>query len=336
MSLIRAPENEMPTDNDTAIASPAATGSIEVRDLTFAYGREPVLRDVSFNLSKCAIGLLGPNGSGKTTLLRALLGHLRMSSGHVDVLGSDMAVKPHAARKRIGWMPERGGILPAMSGVGMVAYLGELSGMPVTDALQRSHEVLNYVGLADERYRKADTYSQGMRQRLKLAQALVHDPDWLFLDEPTSGLDPSGRVSLLELVRDLARAKGFGVILSTHLLADVREVCEEILVLHKGVLLDHGRVEVDTNGDMGVFIVEGFGEEQAFADQLTATGVPFERQERLWEISVPRASGAQMILEAAAASQYALRRLEAKTETLEDLFFRLVDDGSVTPGEGGE
>lgn len=315
----------MPTDTPTA---PPAAGSIEVRDLTFAYGRKPVLRDVSFTLAKCAVGLLGPNGSGKTTLLRALLGHLKTAPGSVSVLGSDMAVKPHAARRRIGWMPERGGILPSMSGVGMVAYLGELSGMPVTDALQRAHEVLNYVGLADERYRKADTYSQGMRQRLKLAQALVHDPDWLFLDEPTSGLDPSGRISLLELVRDLARAKGFGVILSTHLLADVREVCEEILVLRKGVLLDHGRVEPDHEGAHEVFVVEGFGEESDFLERLAAAGIPVERRDRLFEVKVPRETGARIVLEAAAATGYALRRLEAKVETLEDLFFRLVDDGA--------
>ena len=121
-----------------------------------------------------------------------------------------------------------------MSGVGLVAYLGELSGMPARDAMQRAHEVLHYVGLADERYRKCDNYSQGMKQRLKLAQALVHDPDWLFLDEPTSGLDPRGRVSILELIRDLAWNKGLGVILSTHLLADVEAVCQEILVLQQG------------------------------------------------------------------------------------------------------
>jgi len=306
----------------------ADEGAIAVEGLTFAYGRDPVLSDVSFDLEKRAIGLLGPNGSGKTTLLRALLGHLRISRGSVRVLGTDMAVDPHVARCRLGWMPERGGILPAMSGVGMVAYLGELSGMPPTDALQRSHEVLNYVGLADERYRKADTYSQGMRQRLKLAQALVHDPDWLFLDEPTSGLDPSGRVSLLELVRDLAQAKGFGVILSTHLLADVRTVCEEILVLRKGVLLDHGRVQVDTNSEQDAFVVEGFGDEQAFADRLAGAGARVERRERLWDVTVPRDTGARLVLEAAAGCDFALRRLEIKTETLEDLFFRLVDDGA--------
>ncbi len=320
----------MPTD---APSAPPAAGSIEVRDLTFAYGREPVLKDVSFGLAKCAVGLLGPNGSGKTTLLRALLGHLKVAPGSVNVLGGDMAVKPQLARRRIGWMPERGGILPDMSGVGMVAYLGELSGMPVTDALQRAHEVLNYVGLADERYRKAETYSQGMRQRLKLAQALVHDPDWLFLDEPTSGLDPSGRISLLELVRDLARSKGFGVILSTHLLADVREVCEEILVLRKGVLLDHGRVEPDREGTHEMFLVEGFGDEDAFATRLVEVGLAVEKRERLFEVKVPRESGARLVLEAAAATDYALRRLEARVETLEDLFFKLLDDGEDDAGK---
>ncbi len=310
--------------------------AIEVSGLTFAYGKAPVLSDVSFSLEKRAIGLLGPNGSGKTTLLRALLGHLKVARDSVRVLGSDMAVDPHAARRRLGWMPERGGILPAMSGVGMVAYLGELSGMPPTDALQRSHEVLNYVGLADERYRKADTYSQGMRQRLKLAQALVHDPDWLLLDEPTSGLDPSGRVSLLELVRDLARAKGFGVILSTHLLADVRAVCDEILVLREGVLLDHGRVRAETTGDQEAYIVEGFGDEQAFAAGLTDAGAGVERRDRLWEVTLPRANGARLILEAAAGCEFALRRLEIKTETLEDLFFRLVDNGAAATAGKGE
>ena len=127
--------------------------------------------------------LIGPSGSGKTTLLRALLGHLQVPPGAVTVLGRDMALDPRAARGRLGWMPEQGGIIPGMSGVAMVSYLGELSGMPARDALQRAHEVINYVGLAEERYRAVETFSQGMRQRIKLAQALVHDPDLLILDE---------------------------------------------------------------------------------------------------------------------------------------------------------
>jgi ABC-2 type transport system ATP-binding protein len=310
----------------------APTTPIAVSGLTFAYGREPVLKDVTFTLERRAVGLLGPNGSGKTTLLRALLGHLRLGRGQVSVMGCDMARDPRGARRRIGWMPERGGILPAMSGVAMVAYLGELGGMPPTDALQRAHEVLNYVGLADERYRLADTYSQGMRQRLKLAQALVHDPDWLFLDEPTSGLDPSGRIAMLELVRDLAAGKGFGVILSTHLLADVRTVCEEILVLRKGALLDHGRVAARADDDERVFRVEGFGDDAAFTAALEAADVAWEPDARGWILTVPP-GGAKCVLQAAAASGFALRRLEKRVETLEDLFFRLVDDAD---GDGEE
>ena len=205
-------------------ADPAASG-IRVEGLTFAYAQEPVLKDVTFALEKEAVGLLGPNGSGKTTLLRCLLGQVPVIPGQVEVLGRDMATRARLARAGLGWMPERGGIIPGMSGVGLVAYLGELSGMPSRDAMQRAHEVLHYVGLAEERYRKCDDYSQGMKQRLKLAQALVHDPHWLFLDEPTSGLDPRGRVSILELIRDLAWNKGLGVILSTHLLSDVESVC---------------------------------------------------------------------------------------------------------------
>jgi ABC-type molybdenum transport system ATPase subunit/photorepair protein PhrA len=159
-----------------------AASTIAVSNLSFAYVRSPVLSEVSFTLDHGAVGLLGPNGSGKTTLLRALLGHLKLPPLAVTVMGRDMAKEPRAARRRLGWMPELGGIIPGMSGVSMVAYLGELSGMPGRDAMQRAHEVLDYVGLAEERYRNCEDYSQGMRQRLKLAQALVHDPAWVLLD----------------------------------------------------------------------------------------------------------------------------------------------------------
>lgn len=300
--------------------------SIQVKGLTFAYGSDPVLKDVTFRLDQCSVGLLGPNGSGKTTLLRALLGHLHIPAGTVSTMGFDMARDAYPARRFIGWMPERGGILPGMSGVAMVAYLGELGGMPRTDALQRAHEVLNYVGLADERYREADTYSQGMRQRLKLAQALVHDPAWLFLDEPTAGLDPRGRLSMLDLVKDLARDKGFGVILSTHLLADVKAVCEEIVVLRQGKLLDHGRVDTDAETRTAQFVLEGFGDVESFAVALRARGIEPTIEERQLVATTDVDSGPRLILEAASASGYALRRMQRHTETLEDLFFQLVDE----------
>jgi len=311
-----------------------------VEDLDFAYAREPVLRGVSFTLEKGAVGLLGPNGSGKTTLLRCLLGHVPLAPGKVRVLGCDMAREARLARAGLGWMPERGGIIPGFSGVGLVAYLGELSGMPARDAMQRAHEVLHYVGLADERYRPCDKYSQGMKQRLKLAQALVHDPDWIFLDEPTSGLDPRGRVAILELIADLARNKNLGVILSTHLLADVEAVCNEILVLRKGELLARQRVDEAGRQPQQVFEVEGFGDQEAFVRGLVDLGAEVVEDRRLllvtldmhrlgvdageggaWDASV----GVNAVLQVAAACGFALRRVRRRPMSLAEEFYRMVE-----------
>ena len=312
---------------------------ITVSSLDFSYRHDPVLRGVGFRLEKSAVGLLGPNGSGKTTLLRCLLGQVPLRAGHVSVLGWDMATQARVARAGLGWMPETGGIIPGMSGVGLVAYMGELSGMPSRDAMQRAHEVLHYVGLADERYRECDKYSQGMKQRLKLAQALVHDPDWIFLDEPTSGLDPRGRVSILELIRDLAWNKGLGVILSTHLLADVESVCREILVLRKGELMARQTVDAGTREPRQVFEVEGFGDEEAFRaglDQLGAEVVPDNRL-LLVTLDLARldgavvgdgfdtAAGVKAILGVAAANGYALRRLRRRPVTLAEEFYKMVE-----------
>ncbi len=298
--------------------------TIRMQDLSAGYGSKIVLQGVDFRLEKRAVGLLGPNGSGKTTLLRVLLGHLPAVSGMVKVMDEDMARSPRSARRHVGWMPERGGILPGMSGVAMVAYLGELGGMPPTDALQRAHEALNYVGLSDERYRLADTYSQGMRQRLKLAQALVHDPDWLFLDEPTSGLDPSGRIHMLELVADLAADKGFGVLLSTHLLADVKAVCSEILVLREGRLLDHAVVGENGTEAAPEFLVEGVGDAEAFRRRLTAAGAEVAEEKRLLRVTLPADAEPRLILQAAHQENFGLRRMRRREETLEDLFFKIL------------
>jgi len=317
--------------------------SLQVKNLTFAYLKEPVLKGVDFTLEKGAVGLLGPNGSGKTTLLRCLLGQVPLKTGQVKVLGYDMAAQARLARAGLGWMPERGGIIPGMSGVGLVAYLGELSGMPARDAMQRAHEVLHYVGLADERYRMCDKYSQGMKQRLKLAQGLVHDPDWLFLDEPTSGLDPRGRVSVLELIRDLAMNKNLGVILSTHLLADVEAVCREILVLKNGELLSRQMVDSHAREPRQVFEVEGFGGEEGFLIGLKELGAEVKADGRLHLVTLDlsrltgkasgadspegfdTAAGVNAILGVAAANDYALRRLRRRPVSLADEFYRMVE-----------
>ncbi len=303
--------------------------------------RDPVLKGVDFVLEQGAIGLLGPNGSGKTTLLRCLLGQVPLQKGKVEVMGIDMANKARLARSRLGWMPERGGVIPGMSGVGLVAYLGELSGMPGRDAMQRAHEVLHYVGLADERYRKCDDYSQGMKQRLKLAQALVHDPTWVFLDEPTSGLDPSGRISILKLIRDLAWNKKIGVILSTHLLADVETVCHEILVLRQGELLAREKVNASPNQPKQIFEVEGFGDEEKFLAGLKLLGAELGQDRRLTLVTLDldrlearqqsdssvydTGVGVNAILKVAADTGFALRRVRRRPLSLADEFYRMVE-----------
>ena len=317
-----------------------AETTIRVRNLNFAYTREPVLKSINFELEQGAIGLLGPNGSGTTTLLRCLLGHVPLKAGQVEVLGHDMAKSARAARAGLGWMPESGGIIPGMSGVGLVAYLGELSGMPARDAMQRAHEVLHYVGLADERYRPCENYSQGMKQRLKLAQSLVHDPTWIFLDEPTSGLDPRGRVSILELIRDLAWNKNLGVILSTHLLADVEAVCREIVVLRKGELLARQNLDGAARQPRQVFEVEGFGDTEGFLTGLAELGAEVSQDQRLLLVTLDMArvagtagadgtwdaaGGVKAILAVAAVRGYALRRLRRRPVSLADEFYEMVE-----------
>src|SRR3979411_262835 len=197
-------------------------------------GKNRALREVTSSFAAGAVGLLGPNGAGKSTMLKSLLGFIVPEQGHMRVLGLDVAVSPLEIRARIGYMPESDAHNPGMNAVSFVAYCGELSGLPRADAMQRAHEVLFYVGLGEARYRNIETYSTGMKQRIKLAQALVHDPDLLFLDEPTNGMDPRGRDEMLELVLDLAHHKGVNLVLSSHVLPDVEYACDDVVVMDKG------------------------------------------------------------------------------------------------------
>src|SRR4029450_7651714 len=166
---------------------------VALENVTVAYGKSVALREVTASLGTGAVGLLGPNGAGKSTMIKSLLGFLRPTAGRMRVLGLDVATSPIEIRARVGYMPESDAQIPGMNAVSFVAYGGELAGLPRVDAMQRAHEVLFYVGLGEARYRNVETYSTGMKQRIKLAQALVHDPDLLFLEEPTKGADPGGR-----------------------------------------------------------------------------------------------------------------------------------------------
>ncbi len=215
---------------------------VEFRDLQVTYGLVEALSAVSGTFAAGPTGLLGPNGAGKTTLLKTLLGFLTPDQGGIQAFGLDPRFEPLEVRRRIGYMPEVDCHISGMTASAFVAFAGELSGLPRDEAISRSHEVLYYVGLGEARYRTLETYSTGMKQRVKLAQALVHDPDLLLLDEPTNGLDPQGREEMLALIRDVARRRQMSLILCSHLLHDVERVCERVIVLSQGRIAASGTI----------------------------------------------------------------------------------------------
>lgn len=214
----------------------------EIRDLTVKYGHFTALDRFSVDLPEGCVGLLGPNGAGKTTFIKTLLGFVEAAGGGGTVLGLDFRRQGREIRQRIGLMPEQDCHIPGMSAVQFVAYAGELAGMPESQALRRAHEVLEYCGLGEARYRNVETYSTGMKQRIKLAQALVHGPKLLLLDEPTNGLDPTGREEMLELVRSISHGKGVNVLVSSHVLPDIERVSDRVIVLMQGRLSAEGLI----------------------------------------------------------------------------------------------
>src|SRR5262249_30989620 len=216
---------------------------IEVENVSRRYGSVQALRDVTLSLPSGTIGLVGNNGAGKSTLLKVLLGLLKPDTGGGTILGFDIRHGSEQLRGQIGYMPESAAIVPMLKGVEFVTLAGDLYGMPHRDARRRAHEVLNYVGLGELRYRRLEEYSTGNLQRLKLAAALVHDPQLLLLDEPTNGLDPAGRLAMLELLQDLIAETGKSVFLCTHLLGDVERLCRQIVVLDRGTVVRSGTMD---------------------------------------------------------------------------------------------
>src|SRR5579871_5386299 len=214
-----------------------------ISHLTVRYGAKTAIEDLSVEVPEGCVGLLGPNGAGKTTLIKTLLGFLRPAAGTGAVLGLDVATQGLRIRQRVGLMPEVDCHIPGMNAVTFVGYAGELAGMPGSQALRRAHEVLEYCGLGEARYRNVETYSTGMKQRIKLAQALVHGPRLLFLDEPTNGLDPAGREEMLGLVREISHHKDVNVLVSSHLLPDIERTCDQVIVMRNGQVATQGTVD---------------------------------------------------------------------------------------------
>src|SRR5689334_9323002 len=297
---------------------PEAASVVTLEGVTVAYGANRALRDVTSSFASGAVGLLGPNGAGKSTMIKALLGFITPESGRMRVLGYDVAASPLDIRARVGYMPESDAHIPGMNAVSFVAYCGELAGLPRVDAMQRAHEMLFYVGLGEARYRNVETYSTGMKQRIKLAQALVHDPDLLFLDEPTNGMDPKGRDEMLELVRDLAHNKGVNLILSSHLLPDVEYTCDHVVVMDKGRVATQGPIK-DLKGPAGrVFELRIKGDLPSFLELLHQHGLESHgTDEDVMRVFVPDGKDQREIFQLAAAHRVQVRHLRPSVPTLE-------------------
>ena len=319
---------------------------VTLEGVTVTYGKNRALREVTSSFAAGAVGLLGPNGAGKSTMLKSLLGFIVPERGRLRVLGLDVAESPEMLvrliragldvaespldiRARVGYMPESDSHIPGMNAVSFVAYCGELSGLPRVDAMQRAHEVLFYVGLGEARYRNVETYSTGMKQRIKLAQALVHDPDLLFLDEPTNGMDPKGRDEMLELIRDLAHNKGVNLILSSHLLPDVEYTCDHVVVMDKGAIAASGPIAAlkQPRGRVYELRVKTAGELDLFVERLRAAGLECKQtDEDVMRVFVPGEGGAQQLFALASSERVQVRHLRPSVPTLEDVFATAVGE----------
>jgi ABC-2 type transport system ATP-binding protein len=332
------------------IAAPTILGVpmaiVSFRNLSKSFGRIPALSDLTLDIEPGAVGLLGPNGAGKSTLLKVLLGLVPPTAGEGKVLGLDIRSRRDQLRirERVGYMPELDCHLPGLSAVQLVSLCGELTGMPRVEAMQRAHEALYYVGLAEERYRPVDGYSTGMRQKAKLAQALVASPDLVFLDEPTNGLDPKGREEMLELIRRIRVEKGTSVILSSHLLRDVERTCERVIVLHEGRVRLEGPIADLVRRTQEMYRVRVAEGREALIAELGREGIesaaaagdrPDDRDALV--VTLPAGRRPLDLFAIARRARAPIRLLERCEESLEDVFFRAVGaPGLHMPGATGE
>lgn len=298
---------------------------VEALGLAKSYSRVKALDGLSLSLAGGAVGLLGRNGAGKSTFLKILLGFVRPDAGEVRVFGENPGRNPLEVRRRLGYMPEAESFIPGASAVDTVHLAARLSGLPDVDALQRAHRVLGYVGLREERYRDVAGYSTGMKQKVKLAQAVVHHPKLLLLDEPTAGLDPIAREEMLALIRDLAQGKGIDVLLSTHILSDVEAVCSRVVVLHRGKLVLEENLRTMMEDPGGAYEVRVKGDREAYLRALGAAGLQGEASGDDRVRAAPQ-EGSAPLLRAAVAAGVQIRALARLRSTLEDRFAALVKD----------
>ena len=301
---------------------------IDLNDLSVTFGGRPILQNLQGELRGRAIGLLGPNGAGKTTLIHTLLGFHQPSSGTAHIFGRDITTDAKQIRSLVGYMPERDSFIAKMSAVRFVRLMAELSGLPSEAALERAHEALFYVGLGEARYRSLDTYSLGMKQLAKLAQAIVHGPRLIFLDEPTNGLDPPARQRMIKLVREIRDSGKANIVLSSHLLRDVEECCEEILILKDGRLAVYCNLEEERKSNRKFLLLETRGDQNKFVQSIEKLGCEYAITGD-HRIKIVLQGGVEVRDLYRVASEHGLqiRRLSYKRDSLEDIFLKAMENG---------
>jgi ABC-2 type transport system ATP-binding protein len=314
------------------VTSEAAAGAapvVALEGLTVELGGRTILHGLSGSLTGRCIGLLGPNGAGKTTLLHTLLGFFATTSGTARVFGHDVRRELGTVRSLIGYMPESDSFVGNLSAVRLVRMMGELSGLPPRLALERAHEALFYVGLGEARYRDVATYSQGMKQLVKLAQALVHGPRLLFLDEPTNALDPPARERMLRHIQEIRDSGEASIILSSHLLRDVERCCDEVLVLKDGRIAAYRDLVAERRANRKFLELELRGEMDGFLDAMRGLGAecalaPRRGRNRV-KMVLPDGLEVRRLYREAVDRKVQIRRLSYKRDSLEEIFLAAME-----------
>jgi ABC-2 type transport system ATP-binding protein len=313
---------------------------IDIEGLCVKLGRQEVLKDISCRLGGAGggrtIGLLGPNGAGKSTLIRTLFGFHKPTAGSARILGLDCRSETRELKARVGYMPETDAFVAEQTAVRFVRIMAELSGLPPRVALERAHDVLFHVGLGEARYRQVGTYSVGMKQMAKLAQAIVHSPEFVILDEPTNGLDPSARSRMLKLVREMNEVHGMSVLLCSHLLRDVEAVCDEVVILNEGRIVHIADLEEERRANRRFVELEVSGNDDGLGAALREQGAEAVGEGHgRWRIVLPEGVEFDVIWQLVSREDLLVRHLSHRRDSLEEIFLKAVGHIDTAPPDGG-
>ncbi len=302
---------------------------VELKGLGLKLAGRQILDHLEVAITGKSIGLLGPNGAGKTTLIRVLLGFFAPTAGSARVFGHDVSTASRSIRGMVGYMPEIDSFVPGLSAVRFLRFMGELSGLPSKTALERAHETLFYVGLGEARYRKLETFSLGMRQRIKLAQAIIHSPKLLIMDELTNGLDPPARIKMIRLIQEIRDSGEMKLILSSHLLRDVEECCEEVLVLNHGKLAAFCNLADERKANKRFLNMEILGDTGPYGEAVSGLGCQWagSGNGRI-KLVLPDGVEIRDLYRLADEHQVQIRRLDHRRDSLQDIFLKALENGT--------